>query len=353
MVACEFKMLNKNNKIIRLILFFLLIVFINSSYAEAAVRRAFVVGVNNYNPKFGLKKLSAPRTDAEQIRDALQKRNIEFIVDYVKRDQVKNKEAFINALNTFLDRISPGDSVLFYFSGVGYHIKGKGNYFLFEDAKSQQAYIKGLKSNQLRGLDSESAKRQAYEEWLVGVAVSEQYIEQQLLDRNLGKLIIIADASRRFSKQIPKLEIPNKIKPGTFRLYSAGSGQVSLNSEIKLPPKKNDTEGKKRSRRNKKRKRTTSLFTRVFLNQINVPGQTLEIMAAQVKISVRNIARDRDRVQIPDFAGHKSNKKFYFWQGDTSELRAFCITARAEFDQLKYAVLSGSVGRDQLEKKTY
>ena len=327
-----------------------------SHSAKSETRRAFVVGVSDYIPKNGISKLNAPVNDAEQIRDALRKRYIDFVVDMAVNKQVKDKETFLQAFDDFLSRVQPGDQVLFYFSGHGYHVPKKGNYFLLPTAKSQATYIRKLKPSEARALDTEDKRKAKYQSWITQVAISEEYIEKRIAEKDAGAIIIIADACRTLLKgtkgaklDISKINLPNSTNKGTFRLYSAGPGQISLDSTYKLKPKKSDVKKKKRKKR---APRSTSLFTRVFLNELKTPGQEINILAAQVKITVREQARKTGGVQIPDFIDHPDNNKFYFWQGDFREqLEAFCATAQAEYEQLRFAVMSGSVGRGRLEEK--
>src|SRR5260221_192281 len=118
-----------------LILLSCLACFAAPNYADAATRHALIVGVGDYNDKSGLEKLFAPRNDAERLKTTLEKRGFDFVTDLLVDQDVKDKAAFNERLQKFVSRIGANDEVLFYFSGHGFNVPAKGNFFLLPDAK--------------------------------------------------------------------------------------------------------------------------------------------------------------------------------------------------------------------------
>ena len=322
--------------------------------AEAKQRLAFVVGVSNYDKSSGLTALKSPENDAKEVKAALQGLRDRFEVEIVTNEEAKSKEAFQAAFDRFLSRIRPGDEVLFYFSGHGYSVPEKNNYYLLPSAKSQPAYLTGLPASELRSLDTADKKAKNYREWIAGVAISEDEIEKSIAERSPAVIILVADACRNFvtgtkgaALEDGGVVLPSHTSFGTFRLYSASAGQASLDSlepitrvEAKPSPGKSSKEI------------TNSLFTKVFLSQIDKPGLEISVMAAQVRMIVRNQARKTGSDQIPDFSQDDRSTDFYFSASESgSELAALCITAEAELAQLRLGIASGSLGREAIERK--
>lgn len=329
--------------------------------ALAATRHALIVGVGNYKEASGLDRLTAPPNDAEQVKRMLDKPGFGFVTDILKDDDVRDRSTFNAAFLKFLSRVQPGDEVLFYFSGHGYNLDNKGNYFLLPDAKSQAVYLKDLGAAAARDLDTQGKRDDRYKEWLSEIALSEAAIEKSISDRRAEVILIIADACRNLvagtkgAALVPSgLGLPRDTTRGTFRLYSASKGQVSLDSstrseETKAPAVERQT-GKKGDSKKDEQRTLTSLFTRVLLSELEIPRQEINILAAKVKISVREQARKFGREQVPDFSDDPQNSKFYFWQGEARyDIEARCATAKAELAQLRYGVASGSVSGSDLE----
>lgn len=334
--------------------------------AFAATRHALVIGVGNYKDASGLDRLTAPPNDAEQIKKMLDKPGFDFVTDVLKDDDVRDKAAFNAAFTKFLARVQPGDEVLFYFSGHGYNLDNRGNFFLLPDAKSQAVYLKDLGAAAGRDLDTQDKRDGKYKDWLSEAALSEAAIEKSIADRRAEVIVIIADACRNLvagtkgAALVPSsLGLPRESNRGTFRLYAASKGQVSLDSPARSDEAKSQVSEKQSSKKGEGRKSEskkddqralTSLFTRVLLSELEVPRQEINILAAKVKISVRDQARKLGREQVPDFSDDPQNSKFYFWHGEARyDLEARCTTAKAELAQLRYGVASGSVSAADLE----
>ena len=330
--------------------------------ADAVTRHALIIGVGNYKEASGLDRLTAPPNDAEQIKKMLEKPGLGFVADILKDDDVRDKAAFNAAFQKFLSRVKEKDEVLFYFSGHGFNIDEKGNYFLLPDAKSQPVFLKDLGAAAARDLDTQDKRERKYKEWVSEVALSEAAIEKSIADRRAEVIVIIADACRNLisgtkgaSLSPSGVGLPRETTRGAFRLYAASKGQVSFDS----PARAEDTKAQAAEKQSAKKgdskkddqKNLTSLFTRVLLSELEVPRQEINILAAKVKISVRDQARKLGKEQVPDFSDDPQNTKFYFWQGDTRyDLEARCQTSKAKLAQLRYGVASGSVSATDLEQ---
>jgi len=322
--------------------------------ALARARHALLLGVGDYKEASGLAKLKAPANDAVQLQKALEAADIEFTTTLLKESDIKDKAAFDGALQKFLAGVNSGDEVLFYFSGHGFNIPDKGNYFLLPDAKGQQAFIKDLSTAEARQLDSAEKRDKRYQEWISTIALAESDIEKAIAGRNAEVIILVTDACRSpltggkgFVPVGAGVSIPKQTVRGTFRLYSARAGQISLDAP--------DTSGPSRSssaERGKDAKYDMSLFTSVLVRELNGPPLEINLLAAKVKIEVRERAANIGAEQIPDYTDDPRATNFFFRRGGTEfSSGAFCHTARAELAQLRYGVAAGSTGREVLEQK--
>jgi TPR repeat protein len=341
-----------------------------SSLAEAAgppQRHALVIGVSDYGKDSGLASLRAPVHDAEMVKAALENLRNSFNVEILTNDKVKDKQAFERALDQFLERVESEDEVVFYFSGHGYSIpeqitgKGRsGNHFLLPSAKSQEVFLRGLPTFEQRALDTGEKKERAYRDWIASVALSETEIEERIHAKAPKVLVIIADSCRSLISGATKganvvtgVTLPRHQSTGTFRLYSASSGQISLDSPDPIESIGTDKAPIPASKPGaKKETRTNSLFTRALLGELNEPGLEISVLAAKVKVAVRSQARKQNGEQIPDFTEGDNSTEFYFAPADfQTELASRCNTAKAELAQLRYGVGLGSIGRDVLQEK--
>lgn len=347
-------------------------VMLASSTPASAKRLAFVVGISSYKKDSGLEQLKAPVNDAAAIKTALDGLKSRFDTVTVLDKDLPNKAAFDTAFKSFTDRIQQGDEVLFYFSGHGNFVQGKGNLFLLPDAKGEQAYIKGLSIDEARALDTNERKSAKYQDWLSGIAVLERDVEEAIAARKPNVTIIIADACRTSLKgtkgatvDLAGIRMPQHTPRGTFRLYSAGIGQFSLDSiepifrvdpakaaDEKRAAKDDDSDDSDDSGKKKKRP-TNSLFTKILLSDLSKPGFEFTVMAADIRNKVRNHADKLGYVQIPDYAGDPQNNEFYFSPLDQGEADAACLGADVELERLRRAVSAGSIGRDVLVSKRY
>lgn len=325
-----------------------------SASVEARQRLAFVVGVSEYEKNSGLTALKSPASDAEEIKATLEALPNRFHVQILTNEQARSKAEFQAAFERFLALVQPGDEVLFFFSGHGYSVPDKRNYYLLPNAKSQTAYISGLSASERRNLDTTDKQNSQYRDWIAEVSLSEDEIEKSIAARDPAVIILVADACRNFIAGTKGTRIddggvvlPSHSAYGTFRLYSASAGQVSLDSLepiVRLRGKGPATKPAK--------DRTNSLFTKVLLAQIEKPGLEISVLAAEVKRIVRGQARKSGAEQIPDFSQDDRNTDFFFAPIDIGAgLNALCLTAEAEMQQLRYGIASGSIGREAIERR--
>ena len=330
--------------------------------ALAKTRHALVVGVGAYKEASGLKSLAAPPTDAELVKVALESQGVDFIVDVLKDSDIRDKDSFESALKRFLGRVKSGDDVLFYFSGHGFSVPDKGNFFLLESAKSQAVYLKDLGNAAARDLDTQDKKDRKYAEWISDIALSETAIEAAINAVKPDVIIIIIDACRNLigdtkgaSVVTSGIGLPREISIGTYRLYSASRGQVSLDTPDRGRASRLMAQDAKRDEKKddkKPDKREASLFTRVLLNEMQTPRLEIGSLFRQVKRQVRDQARNQGVEQIPDYYESQGADDYFLRQvSSQAELTARCSTARTEMDQLRFAVRAGGIGRDQIEAK--
>jgi TPR repeat protein len=345
---------HKSNDVMRLLFLVVLVTLTLPATAFAKARHALLLGVGDYKESSGLSKLKAPTNDALQLKKALEAADVEFTVTLLKESDVKDKAAFNQALEKFLAGVNAGDEVLFYFSGHGFNIGGTSNYFLLHDAKSQQAYIKDLSAAEARQLVDAEKRDKRYQEWISGIALAESDIEKAIADRNAEVILLVTDACRSpvtgAKGLVPVgagVTLPKEMARGTFRLYSARAGQISLDAPDTYSPSRAAS-----SERGKDSKNEMSLFTSILVRELNGPPLEINLLAAKIKIEVRERATKLGAEQIPDYTDDPRATNFYFRRGSPQfSSGAFCHTARAELAQLRYGVAAGSTGRDVLERK--
>ncbi len=341
-------------------LFLAFFVSAGAGHGHAGTRYAFVIGVGDYGEKSGIQSLVAPVNDAEKIKNALERPGIDFQVELVKNADVASKAEFEKHFSAFLDRIQPGDDVLFYFSGHGFNIQDKGNYFLLSDSKTQNVFSKGAPGP--AGESSAVATRR-WHDWLASVALSENDILDAIIKRQPRVVLIIADACRTFlsdikgtTQEVVGIVKPKETQHGVFRLYSARAGQVSFDAPS---ASRESPERESRGRRGEgkgEEKKSTSLFTTELLREISVP-QEISILAAKVRLNVRDRALDINAQQVPDFSDSSDTAggvvKFFFIQAAErmQDNDARCRTAKSELVSLGYGVGHGSFSALDLEKK--
>jgi TPR repeat protein len=328
--------------------------------AIAKQRYALIVAVGDYDVKNGLPALDTPVNDAQDVKIALETLPEPFAVTLLTDDKVKDKETFQTEFQRFLLRVKPDDDVLFYFSGHGYHIERK-NYYLVKTAKLDTTFFKDLPPAEAKDLDTVEKKKQRYEEFIAKVGLSEEDIEKAIADQKPGAIILIVDASRSkidTSKgAVPEPQgviLPPGSSYGTYRLYSASEGQISLDSlEPLFRPGSADYKPvapawgapKVKPRRN-------SLFAHVLISQMRIAGLPFLVMEEQVQNKVRTQALDAfDKDQIPNYNDDRVSSDYFLWPNEGGEQPASCQFADIELEILRSGITSGSLDRDNIQQK--
>ncbi|MFZ4808451.1 MAG: caspase family protein [Hyphomicrobiaceae bacterium] len=324
-----------------------LLAILNCEPAAARTRHALVVGVSDY--KSGITKLKAPRTDAEEVGKVLRDGGLDYRVEVMREEEVKDKPSFMAALNRFAERLRADDEVLFYFSGHGFLVPEEGNFYLLGSAKSQETYLKDLGAGATRDLDTQEKRTKKYQQWITEVAVSEKEIEDLFGSKKPSVVVVIADACRSIITggkgfaPVPSNIGANRDTPnGTFRIYAASPGEVAYDAPDRIYVEGKGTE-----------KRETSLFTSVLLNEIRVPNVEINQLFGSVKFKVRDQAiQQLGQRQVPHYTEGRDVTSFYFRRaGSEQEIRERCSTAQSELAQLRFGVQSGGVSRETLERK--
>lgn len=309
-----------------------------------AERRALVLGVGDY--KAGVQKLAAPRTDAEEVTKVLREGRIAFRVEQLQETDIKDKAAFMAALDRFAASLRQEDEVFFYFSGHGMMVDGI-NYYLLPSAKSQDAFLKDLGQAASRELDTNEKRAKRYQQWIAENSISEKEVEDALLTKRPNVLIIVADACRSVLQDskglvpVPSGVGVNREAPnGVFRIYAASPGEVAYDAPDRVYVPGKGTE-----------KRETSLFTTVFVNELRVPNVEINQLFGTVKFKVREQAQLQGQRQVPHFTEGRDVTSYYFWPSSRQEIAERCSTAASEIDQLRFGVQSGGISRETLERK--
>lgn len=96
--------------------------------AHAAKRIAFVVGVDRYDNLPGDQQLKRAVADARAMARTLKELQFEVV-----HGENLGREAFYEAWQRFLSRLSPGDTAAFFFAGHGVEMRGS-NFLMPRDA---------------------------------------------------------------------------------------------------------------------------------------------------------------------------------------------------------------------------
>src|SRR6201992_2277456 len=181
----------------------ILIPVVTSSYAfaDAPVRRAFIVGIERYSDG-DIQSLSRADTDAKDLGHDLEQigfdpKNITVATD------IATKADFNKKFDAFLKTVKEGDFVFFFFSGHGLGVETSDtNYLLFGDLKSQMSFAKTqLQPSERKDSSVVKAKMGAFVDGYTndeipksGISVKE--IEQRIGEHKPATALLILDACR-------------------------------------------------------------------------------------------------------------------------------------------------------------
>jgi TPR repeat protein len=317
--------------------------------AQARKRHALLVGIADY--KSGLAKLTAPPHDVKELASELAKSG--YATTVLQGSELTNRAAFDAALARFLAGVQADDDVLFYFSGHGMGGPDRDSFLLLSDAKSEETFFADL-GPAAREFDTAAKRQKRYQEELSKAAVSLQAVEREINARRPSSLVVIVDACRDRSGASKSatlnpsgLVLPVDLPTGTYRILSALPDQVSWDTPDSGPSR--DADGGREAARDSKR--MTSLFTRVLIQELQTPGLEINTLFKNIKVEVRERARNLGRLQVPEFQESTDAAKFFFRNVDATALRIRCASAADEIDRIRLGVAQGGMSRDELLRR--
>jgi PQQ-dependent dehydrogenase (methanol/ethanol family) len=232
--------------------------------ARAEKRLALVIGNDRYVNLPLSEQLQKAVSDSRAIGGAL--RSIGF--DVLSGENL-GRGALLGKFDELIQRVTPGDTAFFFFSGHGVALDGV-NYILPADVP-----------NVVAGQDIR----------LKGEALGEQSIVSELVAHGARVAVVVLDACRTnpFSRPGGKgvggargLAPPPQVQ-GVFSFYAASSGQEALDRLYDGDPNPN------------------SVFTRVLAPALTKPGVDLATLALDVREEVARIAQTAGHTQRPAY----------------------------------------------------
>jgi uncharacterized protein (DUF2147 family) len=232
--------------------------------AHAEKRVALVIGNDRYANLSASEQLQKAVSDARAIGGAL--RQIGF--DVVQGENL-GRQALIDRLDTAVQRVQPGDTVFFFFSGHGVAVDG-ANYILPAD-------VPDVGTGQITRL--------------TGAAVREDDITAAFKRAGARVAVVVLDACRNnpFTRSGTRGVggerglAPHEPPSGFFTLYSAGRGEAALDRLYDGDRNPN------------------SVFTRVLLPALTRADLDLPGLAVEVREEVRRLAESAGHAQSPAY----------------------------------------------------
>jgi formylglycine-generating enzyme required for sulfatase activity len=232
--------------------------------AHAEKRVALVIGNNQYANLPAHEQLQKAVNDARAVGAALKSLGFD-----VMSAENAGRQALVDSLDAFSQRLSAGDTAFFFFSGHGVALGG-ANYILPSD-------IPNIEANQ--------------EVRLARAALSEHDIVSDLQGRGVRVAVVVLDACRtnpfgrpgaRGAGGDKGLAPPPQVK-GVFSIYAASAGQAA------------------RDRLSDDDSSPNSVFSRVLLPALTRPGLDLTALAIDVREEVARVASSAGYVQEPTY----------------------------------------------------
>jgi formylglycine-generating enzyme required for sulfatase activity len=233
-----------------------------SGHAEKRV--ALVIGNDRYASLSANEQLQKAVNDARAVGAAL--RQIGF--DVIEGENL-GRQALIDRLDEAVQRVAPGDTVFFFFSGHGVAVDGL-NYILPAD-------VQAMGAGQITRL--------------TGTALAEDDVTAAFKRARARVAVLVIDACRNnpFATSGTKgvggergLQ-PHEPPSGVFTLYSAGRGEAALD------------------RLSDGDRNPNSVFTRVLLPALTRPDLDLPALAVEVREEVRRLAASVGHAQNPAY----------------------------------------------------
>ena len=213
-------------------LFILMTVMLFASLIAEAEKRAFVVGVGDYEELTDLQKTIGDANGYTEVFENDLGFQVTRLID-------PSLEDFLNAFDIFLESIAPGDEIAFIFSGHGWS-DGGDNFLALTDAPRQS---------------SERMLKRAT------VSLSEDVLDE-LKSRKPGILFTVIDACRDNpfdlgTRTMTRGLVRQEMVQGTLVVYAAGARQKALDRLSPDDPS------------------PYSVFTRSLLPKLRDPGRPL------------------------------------------------------------------------------
>lgn len=219
-----------------------------------ANRRALVIGNDNYK---SVGRLENAREDAKTI--ALNLSSVGYQVT-LKTDL--NEKEMKAALRTFAGQVEGGDEVLFFFAGHGVQL-GAANYLLPTDiVGGSEAQVKDEAIQLQRVLDDMSEKKAKFTLAMIDACRDNPF-------KSSGRAI----GGRGLA--------PTTAATGQMVIFSAGTGQQALDKLSATDRNKN------------------GLFTRVFVQEMQKPNQSVDRVVKNVRNQVAELAKSVGHEQVP------------------------------------------------------
>jgi len=222
--------------------------------SSMGLRRALVIGNDTYKT---VAKLSNAREDARTIAA-----NLTAVGYQVTLLLDLNEKEMKTALRTFASQVQGGDEVLFYFAGHGVQL-GSANYLLPTDiVGDSEAQVKDEAIQLQRVLDDMSERKAKFTLAMIDACRDNPF-------KTTGRAI----GGRGLA--------PTTAATGQMVIFSAGTGQQALDKLNNADKNKN------------------GLFTRVFVQEMQKPSQSIDRVVKNVRNQVAELAKSVGHEQVP------------------------------------------------------
>ena len=229
--------------------------------AQAAKRLGLVIGNNAYSQVPALEKA---RGDADAMSKELGALGFEVItvLDATRRE--------MNAsIASFTSQLEPGDTALIFYAGHGVEIDGE-NYLLPTDIATPTASGEDFVKYESIALSDmlDRVRRTGAKTTLVFLDACRDNPFTATAGRSIGG-----------KRGLGRIAAPE----GTFVVFSAGANQQALDRLVGDDNNAN------------------SVFTRLLLPKLREPGLELRNMVAELRVEVRDLAREQNHEQFPAY----------------------------------------------------
>ena len=226
----------------------------SSPMTNMANRRALVIGNDTYK---SVAKLLNAREDARTMAS-----NLTSVGYQVTLKLDLNEKEMKAALRTFANQVQGGDEVLFFFAGHGVQL-GSTNYLLPIDIGGEsEAQVKDESIQLQRILDDMFERKAKFTLAMIDACRDNPF-------KSSGRAI----GGRGLA--------PTNAATGQMVIFSAGTGQQALDKLNNADKNKN------------------GLFTRVFVQEMQIPNQTIDRVVKNVRNQVAELAKSVGHEQVP------------------------------------------------------